>query len=436
MLGVGGHGLALAAWSGALLGGSCLCFAIFQPAFASALVGIALGVAGHSFVGGVASGVEWVLTSRLGALNGHVLVTKYGLDFVEYEGVSDMLADDPEVLGTSPFAYGVATMSPPLREVMTDAAGEASPSVMMLKGVLPARVASFPGFEDMFERGEAARSLRPANPTTPPGLVLGQVLAERMGVDVGDDVVLAAPRPLDGTGRARQRPPRHASFEVTGIVTTGMREIDSRVGICHLTAAQALLFGEGRVTGVEAYVADARGAPAVAERVLARIQPEGKSRLYRATTWLAQGSELLQIVRRTQVAVHAALSLLLVVAAANLVGALIILMRRRAAQIATLGMLGASPRTQGQVFAAVGLSMGVIGGIFGVALACLAGALLGHTSMGLDASVYGVETLRMRPSVVDLVLPWAAAVLVCTAGTGPVAWAAGRLPPLAAVRRS
>ena len=443
VLGVGGPWVASAAWCCALAGCACLCFAVFQVAFASALVGIALGVAGQIMVGGVASGVEWVLTSRLGALNGHVLVTKYGLDFVEYERVAEALGEDPEALGTSPFAYGIVSMSPPLDvsaaargESQTDHAAPVGPAVMMLKGVLPDRAASFPGFEDMFERGSALASLRPANPTRPPGLAVGRALAAKMGVGLGDEVVVAAPRPLDGTGQARRRPPRFATFEITGIVSTRMREFDARAGICHLTAAQALLFGEGRVTGVEAYVRDAHRAPEVAARTLTAIQPPGGRRLYRATTWIDQGSELLQLVRRTQLGVHAALSLLLVVAAANLVGALIILMRRRAGEIATLGMLGATPRMQGRIFTGVGFAMGLVGGALGVALASLAGLLLAHANLGLDPSVYGVETLSMRPSAVDIFVPWVAAIGLCMAGTGPVAWAAGRLAPLVALRRA
>ena len=439
--GFGGLWAASAAWACALVGSTCLCFSFFQPAFASALVGIALGVTGQISVSGVASGVEWVLTSRLGSVNGHVLVTKYGLDFFEYEEVASALQKNPEVLGTSPFAYGIATISAPLDSGAAapgeeDPVARRGPKVMMLKGVLPTRAASFPGFEGIFDEGSATASLRPANPNEAPGLVVGRALAEKMGAGIGDEVVLAAPHPLDGSGEARGRPPRHAKFEITGIVSTGMRDLDARVGLCHLTAAQALLFGEGRVTGVEAYLSDAQRAPEIAERTVAMIQPAKRERLYRANTWIDQGSELLELVRRTRIAVQAALSLLLLVAAANLVGALIVLMRSRASQIATLGMLGATPRMQGHVFAGIGFGMGILGGLLGVALACLASVLIAHANIGLDPTVYGVETLSMRPSLADVLVPWVVALALCMVGTGPVAWAAGRLAPLDALRRT
>ncbi|MGB1700863.1 MAG: ABC transporter permease, partial [Nannocystaceae bacterium] len=407
--GVAAPEVAVATWIAALMGGALLCFSLCQAAFASAMVGIALGVAGHIFVAGVGSGVEWVLTARLGALNGHVLVTKYGLDFTEYEEISEALEDHPDVNATSPFAYGTVTISPALSAVEemegddAGAAGGRGPAVMMLKGVLPARAGAFPGFSGVFVTGTADDPMRAANPNAPPGLVVGHALAMSMGLTIGDEVIVAAPRPLDGTGTARRQPPRHARFVVTGFASTGMREIDARVGLCHLTAAQALLFGEARVTGVEASLRDPQVAPEVANGVVTRVQPAGR-RLYRATTWMDQGSELLQLVRRTQLGVHAALALLLLVAGANLVGALIILMRRRAGEIATLGVLGASPTMQGRLFTAVGLAIGMVGGALGVLLAGAAGGVLAHTRIGLDPAVYGVEALHMRPSTLDVLV--------------------------------
>ena len=166
----------------------------------------------------------------------------------------------------------------------------------------------------------------------------------------------------------------------------------------HLTAAQALLFGERRVTGVEAFTTAPRRARATVDAVVAALQPRSGPRLYRGGTWLDQSSELLSVITRGRLALQGALSLLLVVAAGNLVGALIVFMRRRRAHIAVAMTMGASRREVGAVFLAVAAGVGAVGGIMGVGLTALGEILLAAAPLPVDGALYGLETLPVAIS--------------------------------------
>lgn len=423
---------AVLCWVGAFTGLTLTMFARWKPAFAASAAGLALGVAAVACVGGVASSVAWTMTARLGALNGHLMISKYGLDFVEYADVGDTARAHPEVRAVAPFAFGPVALS---RQGDAPRDNAAPPVVAVLKGIDPVASGEFPGFAAVFAGTEgAAAVLRPAAPRAAPGIGLGPELASRLGVGIGDAVVVAAPRPLDGTGTARQRPPRYATFEVTALIHTGVHDLDRRLALTHLTAAQALLFGEGRVTGVEAFIDEPGRARGILREVLAPLQPARGGPLYRGTTWMDQSRELLSVVRMTQATVQAALGLIVIVAAANLVGALLIVVRRRADHIAVLGAMGASPRAIFRLFTGVGAWVGLVGGALGVALASLADALLAAVPLAVDAEVYGLSRLEMVTTPADLLLPWLATLALCVLVAAPAARMAARIAPAHTLR--
>lgn len=434
---VTGHGSASWAalsWCAALGSVACVSFARLQPALAASVLGIALGVSAVGIVGGAADGVEEVLTTRLGALNGHLMVTKYGLDFTEYEDVAGVLADREDVVATSPFAYGTVTMTRKVSGEGVDTGAPVAPVVAVMKGVLPDRARGFPGFSAPFQGVDVSLALRPAGPRRPPGVALGRGLAARLHATPGDEIVLATPRALDGTEASRRHPPRYATFQVTSLLDSGLHEVDERVAMVHLTAAQALLFGERRVTGVEAFTTAPRRARVAVDEVVAALQPSSGPRLYRGGTWLDQSSELLSMITRGRLAVQGALSLLLVVAAGNLVGALIVFVRRRRAHIAMAMTMGATTGQVGAVFLAVAAGVGALGGAMGVALTGLGETLLRLAPLSVDGALYGLETLPVAISPSSLLLPWGLAWTLCVAVALPVARAAAKVTPATSLR--
>jgi lipoprotein-releasing system permease protein len=305
----------------------------------------------------------------------------------------------------------------------------------MIKGVDPARSSEFRGFSAAFGPCAPSEALRPAQPDAAPTIAVGRQLARRLGVVPGDRLRVVAPTALDGTAAPLSEPPRAASFVVTCELDTGLSEFDERLAFVHLTAAQALLFGEGRVTGIELELHEAEAAVAVArdaEQALHRL-PVGDPSLpprFRAGSWVDQVGGVLDLVRQIRTVVSLVLMLLLVVAGGALISALLLLVRRHRHLLAVLGMLGTAPRVVFVVFEAVGVLAGLIGSLLGALLGLVLVAAVWRVRLPLAGSVYPIDHLPVRLGVLDFVWPIGLALLVCALASGPIAWSAVRPRPL------
>ncbi|MBL4683527.1 MAG: hypothetical protein JKY37_02970, partial [Nannocystaceae bacterium] len=128
-----------------------VCLRLLMPAMAVSVVGIALSCASLMTALSVTAGFSVEITRAMTRLNGHVLVTKYGLDFFEYEEVSDRWLNDPRVTAASPFAYSmVAAVN------VNAEAGGTEPAVVVGKGLDPKRSVDLDGLSDVLEAGDLA----------------------------------------------------------------------------------------------------------------------------------------------------------------------------------------------------------------------------------------------------------------------------------------
>jgi lipoprotein-releasing system permease protein len=409
-----------------LLGGACV--RLLTPAVAVAVFGMGLGCAALLTVLGVTSGFEHELTHRLARVNGHVLLSEYGQDFSEYPRVVARWGEDPRVVAASPFAYAMAAVVPAEDEAAEDRPAR-PPAIALVKALDPARAAAMPGVPEMLRVGDLT-ALRPGDVRHGPGVALGHRLASRLGVGIGDHVRLVIPAELDGSAASVGQPPRHASFEVLGLVDTGVTEFDTSLALCHLSAGQALFFGEARVTGVEFALRDADAADAFAEELVGALGPG-----FRATTWRQQSEGTIAGLRQIRVAVSLVLGLLELVAASALIASLLLLVRRKRAEIAALMALGADRGAVFWIFEAVGLLAGAAGAAVGVGLGLLLAGLVAAYRYPLSGGVYPVDHLPVRLTPPDVLLPPLVALLLCALVSGPVAAVAARLPLLAGLRR-
>lgn len=451
LLGVRAIGPPLAAGVAALVLVGLLIARRLMPAVAVAVFGAGLGCAALVTVLGVTSGFERELVGRLSKVGGHVTLTEYGLDFDEYPQVVARWSGDPRVVGVSPFAFSTAAIVPVRPEGETDRAEEAGPEgqgaedrptrtttrpirrnapvIALVKGVDPALASRLPGTAAMARSGSLA-GLRPGDVRYGPGIALGFRLAERVGVKVGDTVRLVVPSELDGTAAAMARPPRFAEFEVMDLLDSGVGDYDAALAMVHLSAAQALFFGEGRVSGVEFALREPEAAAGFAGEV-ARAMGEG----FRATTWEQQSEGVLAGLRQIRAAVSLVLGLLEVVAATALIASLLLLVRRKRGEIAALMALGADRVAVFSIFEAIGVFAGGLGAAIGLGLGLFFGLLVAVFRYPLDPTVYPVDHLPFALGWLDLVGPSAAALVICALASGPVAVVASRLPVLQGLGR-
>jgi lipoprotein-releasing system permease protein len=405
---------------------------LFNPMIAVSVIGIALGVASLFTVLSVTSGFEVELTRRIARLSGHVLLTKYGLDFNEYEELATEQETDSRVVMASPFVWGSAAI---VREPEPgEPAREVEPVIGIVKALDPDHVSRSSLLLECLATGDPAKTLRPADPGLDPGAVLGHGLAQRLGVQVGDHIALVSPEALDGTRAAIGGPPKRARFEVTDLLDTGVSEFDSGMVLVHLTAGQSLLFGRKRVSGIEIELADPRQATAFAAQLDAGLNHGRRVPLYRAGTWEQYSQSTLAVIRQVRAVVSVVLGLMVLVAGGALVSSLLLLVRRKRRQIASLGAMGASGPRIFLIFEAAGILTGVYGVIAGLALGGVYAFVLARFRYPLDPDIYPIDHLPVAFSAWDLIVPSALAIAVCSIVSGPLALMAARVRPVEALR--
>lgn len=402
------------------------------------VLGLALGVASMFVVLGVGSGIEAVLVGSLARLNGHAMVNKYGLDFFEYEDVARALEADARVRAASPFVFGVGAVVVVDPEAEQTSSVDESPIVVTIKGVDPERLAKFSAIEELFAVGGLA-SLRPADPHTRPGIALGVRLARRLGAEPGSIVRVVVPAEIRQDWDANDGRPRHGEFEVLGLLDTGFAEFDSSFAIVHLRAGQALVFGEARVSGVELELREPRIGAVVpiaselSERLNRPLIEQGKPPLYRTASWLENSATLISI-RQTKGLLAVIVSLIVVVASSSLIGALLLMVRRERQHIGVLAALGAKPRQLFAAFELVGVSVGVLGSLLGLALGFISLLALRLLRFELDPEIYMFDRLPVAFVFLDMLIPTGLAVLVCAIVSGPIARRVGKTRPLELLR--
>lgn len=409
-----------------------LCVRVLMPAVAVAVFGMALGCAALTTVLAVTSGFEAELTLRLTRMNGHVLLTKYGLGFTEYDEIAARWRQDPRVRAVSPFAYAMAAIVP-LREQVAAESGAATstrgPAIVVGKGIDPEAAAPMRGLAEVMASGALA-ALRPGDTRHVPGIALGHRLAARLGVAIGDRVSLVLPAELDGEAGVSQKPPRHATFEVLDTIDTGVTELDTTMALIHLSAGQALFFAKARVTGVEFELADPDDSYAIAAELEA-----GLSSAFRAVTWQEQSASSLAGLRQIRAAVSLVLGLLEVVAASALVASLLLLIRRKQGAIAVLMAIGSEARLVFWIFEAIGLLAGAVGAAIGIGLGAAYAGLIAVFRYPLSDDVYPIDHLPVALGIWDLLGPAIAAVTICGLVSGPVAIVAAKVPVLRGLGR-
>jgi lipoprotein-releasing system permease protein len=399
---------------------------LFPPATAVSVVGVALGCASLMTALSVTGGFQREITRALARFNGHVLITKYGLDFAEYEPMCERFMADERITAASPFAYSAVAV---VGLDDTEQEQGLGPKVVVGKGIDPVRAADLDGLASAFGRGDLS-GLRPGSTGTMPGVVLGRALSRVLGVEVGDKVRLVVPAELDGTEESSKKPPRHATFEVLDILDVGIAEFDREIALVHLTAAQSLFFREGRITGIELELVDPELAEQVADELAAEL-PE----VYRVSTWRDANSALLIGLAQIRVVLSFVLGLMVVVAASSLIASLLLLVRRKHHDVAVLMALGGDGGLVFWVFEAVGVLAGVVGAVLGVALGAIYCAAIAAYRYPLVGEVYPVDHLPVALDVADALGPAIAAVALCALASGPVAALAARTRILAGLNR-
>ena len=310
----------------------------------TSMVGIALGVAALIVVLSVMNGFQHELRSRILGVASHLQITGAGNVLENWPGVADFVRDQPDVQASAPYIMAQGMLS----------FGQ-SVQGTIVRGVLPEQE------DTVAEIGRHVRAgsfdaLKPGSF----GIVLGADLALALGVGVGDKVVVMAPQgQFTPTGMV----PRLKQFRVVGIFQVGMYEYDSALALIHLQDAATLYRMGDKVSGLRLKLDDLYRAPQVSRDLGVALSPHGA---FYISDWTEQHANFFRAVQMEKRVMFVILTLIVAVAAFNIVSTLVMAVTDKRADIAILRTLGASPRSIMQIFIVQGALIGVIGTLMGV----------------------------------------------------------------------
>jgi lipoprotein-releasing system permease protein len=382
------------------------------------MLGIALGVAALIIVLSVMNGFQKEVRDRMLSVIAHIEVFDAGgVALPDWHATATAARRDPRVVGAAPFvaAQALVGRGDQLRGAV-------------VRGIEP------------LEEGQVtdlARTQQPLLAHLRAGewnIVLGVELARLVGARVGDKVTIVAP---GGQVTPAGVVPRLKQFTLTGVFEAGHYEYDSALALIHIEDAARLFRVEGP-TGVQLRLADVHTARTAAAELQRNLGPDVMVRDWTRTNrnWF----DAVQIEKRLMFII---LTLIVAVAAFNLVSTLVMTVTDKRADIAILRTLGASPRSIMGIFIVQGAAAGIMGTLAGVALGLGVALNIGvivptiERVLGvafLPGSIYLINRMPSEPLASDIVPIAVISLLLAFAATLYPSWRASRVNPAEALR--
>jgi lipoprotein-releasing system permease protein len=311
------------------------------------MAGIALGIAALITVMSVMNGFEKEIRARILGAAAHIQVLGPEAGIPDWQGLENAVKKHPEVTAAAPFVTGQGLLS----------TGSAVRGVYV-RGIEPALEDTVADFSSHMRAGRLA-DLHPGGF----GIVIGVGISRALQLGVGERVTLVSPQ---GQVTPAGLMPRLRQFTVVGVFALDHNEFDNALALIDMEDAQALYRMGGNVSGVRLKVRDLDRAPQVA-RELARSLPRS---LY-LTDWTQQNANYFRAIQIEKRMMFIILTLIIAVAAFNLVSTLVMVVTDKHPDIAILRTLGAAPSSIMKIFVVQGAIIGVIGTLLGVATGIL-----------------------------------------------------------------
>ena len=386
----------------------------------SSMLGMALGITALITVLSVMNGFQEEVRGRILAMTPHATITRWNGLVDDWREARSWALEDARVLGGAPYVKGEAMLN-----------NASLVSGALIQGILPAEEKQVSDIDAKMVQG-TLDALRPGQF----GIILGKELANALGVMVGNKITVITPQ---ATVTPAGILPRLKRFEVVGLFKAGMYEYDRGLALMHVDdAARLFQYPEGSVNGVRLKLRDLFMAPRLAREFAAKL-PE----TYLARDWTQDHASYFRAVQIEKTAMFVILTLIVAVAAFNIVSMLVMVVTDKQADIAILRTLGLTPGSVMGVFIVQGVLIGLIGTVLGliggVALATHVDIVvpfierLFHIKI-LSPDVYLISDIPSKVQPSDVATIGLVAFGLATLATLYPAWRAARTQPAEALR--
>ncbi|MBB4236530.1 lipoprotein-releasing ABC transporter permease subunit [Rhizobium esperanzae] len=310
-------------------------------------VGIMLGVATLIIVMAVMNGFRTELVSRILGINGHMIVQPSDGPFTDYADLASRLAAVPGVKMALPLVEG---------QVLASAQAGGSTGALV-RGVRA---------EDLTKLKAVSEHINPGDMVgfaSGQGVLIGTRMAEQLGLRVGDLITLTSP---DGDITPMGVSPRVKSYKISGLFEIGMSEYDSSIIFMPLEEAQLYFNAEGLVQSIELFVDHPDDINDLRAKVV-----EAAGRQINLTDWRQRNQTFFSALQVERNVMFMILTLIVLVAALNIISGLIMLVKDKGSDIAILRTMGASAGAIMRIFFMTGAAIGIVGTLAGVLLGVL-----------------------------------------------------------------
>ncbi|WP_142847025.1 lipoprotein-releasing ABC transporter permease subunit [Telmatospirillum sp. J64-1] len=381
------------------------------------LLGIALGVATLIIVMAVMNGFRAELMSRILGLNGHISVYAAGAPMTDFDDLAERIRQMQSVHRVVPTVEG---------QVM--ATNQGASSGAMVRGVRPS---------DLLSREVVAEGLHgdPSQFTGDDAVIVGYRLAQKLGLSVGDNITLISPQ---GTATAFGTVPRMRAYRIVATFDVGMFEYDSGFIFMPLEAAQVYFRLPEAVTYLEVFATTPEAVTALRSAI-----PNNADRPVTLYDWQQANASFFNAIQVERNVMFLILTLIILVAAFNIISSLIMLVKDKGRDIAVLRTMGATRGMIMRIFFLSGASIGVVGTVSGVILGLsfalnvdrIRHFLEGITGVDLFAAeIYFLSQLPARVDPMEVLWVVGMALGLSFGATIYPAWRAARLDPVEALR--
>jgi lipoprotein-releasing system permease protein len=384
----------------------------------ASIVGIIIGVMALITTIAVMTGFQEELRTRILGTVSHATISGFDGPMSDWQKAVKVAKADPRVLGAAPYVE---------REAWLQAQEDQG---ALIRGVLPEYEPNVSDLDKKMREGKIT-DLKAGEFN----IILGTELAQYLGVGVGDKVtMLVAERNATPVGVL----PKMRRFNVVGIFEAGAQEYDFGLALVHMQDMQRMGRLGDDVTGVRLRLVDLWNAWEVARDLTDKMEGD-----FRVRDWSGDHANFFRALKMEKTVMFVLLSLLIGIAAFNLVSSLVMLVQDKQSDIAILRTLGLSPFRVMQVFMIQGMVIGLLGITIGVVLGILLSLNLSHIVKFIESitgnelmpsDVYYISGVPANVIPSDIILIAVVSFIMCLLATIYPAWRASRTDPVSALR--